>query len=292
MLRLFVVFSIFLIGCLVNLSSAQLSDQTIALPTTGNRTLWTTALFPGRKCAIIFVHGLFGSSMYWNQQYLEWSSKCSTILFDLYGHGMSTGILSEKNPDVFVDDISAVVKFSRAKKIVLVGWSHGGLGVQQYTEQNPSKVIGLCLVDSLIRSPNPYRLGKDQVIVHTLALIKFTQGSLISVAKALLDPIDPHALPMGNWEYATGSALMTNYRAVNQLVLTNISYINADFTKPVLIVYGTEDGILDSENWVALQNAYSNSEVVAIKGASHASFFDHPVEFNTAFASFIKKLSI
>jgi len=292
MLRLFVVFSIFLIGCLVNLSSAQLAEQTISLPTTGNRTLWTNALFPGRKCAIIFVHGLFGSSLYWNQQYIEWSSKCSTIVFDLYGHGQSTGILSKKNPNVYMDDISTVVKFSGAKKIILVGWSHGGLGVQQYTEENPSKVIALCLVDSLIRSPNPYRLGKDQIIVHALALIKFTQGSLISVAKALISPTDPHSLPMGNWEYATGSALTTNYRAVNQLVLTNISYINAEFSKPVLIVFGTEDAILDAENWVALKNAYNNSETVAINGASHASFFDHPAQFNTAFANFVNKLSI
>jgi len=273
MLRLFVVLSIFLIGCFVDMSSAQLSSQEISLPTSGNRTLWTNSLFPGRKCAIIFVHGLFGSSLYWNQQYVEWSTKCSTIVFDLYGHGQSTGILEKKNNEIFVDDISAVVKYSGASKLVLVGWSHGGLGVQQYTEANPSKVIALVLVDSLIRSPNPYRLGGDQVIVHTLSLIKFTQGSLISVAKTLLSPTDPHSLPIGNWEYATGSALQTNYRAVNQLILTNISYVNANFTKPVLIVYGTEDSILDTENWVALQNAYTKSKTVAIEGASHASFF-------------------
>jgi len=291
MLRLFVVLSILLVG-FVSLSSAQLSDLTISLPTTGNRTLWTSAMFPGRKCAIIFVHGLFGSSMYWAHQYQEWSTKCTTIVFDLYGHGQSTGILAKKNNNVFVDDIATVVKFSKASKIILVGWSHGGLGVQQYTDSNPSKVIALVLVDALIRSPNPYRLGKDQVIVHTLALIKFTQGSLISVAKALLSPTDPHSLPFGFWEYATGSALTTNYRAVNQLVLTNISFVNNNFKKPVLIVYGTEDAIIDTENWVALQSAYNNSKTVAINGASHASFFDHPEQFNVAFASFIDSLSI
>jgi len=294
----FVVLSLFLIvSSSIYLSEAASSassvvQQTIAVSTTQNRTLWTTALYPGRSCAIIFIHGLFASSRYFVNQFIEWNSKCSTILFDLYGHGLSTGIVAKTNTNVFVDDLTAIIKYSQAKKVILAGWNYGAVAAQQYVRTTQdTKVVGMALISGFISAPNPYREGGDNIIIHALGLPSFTQGSLLSVAKGFFHPVSTNALFMGGWQIAAGSALETNYKAVNQLILTNHSFVQNSFLKPVLVIYGTNDYIVNPQGYSALAAAYNKSTLVAISGASHACFFDSPTQFNNQFAIWLKTLS-
>jgi len=295
----FVVLSIFLIvSSSIYLSEAAAStatvvQQAIAVSSTGNRTLWTTNLYPGRSCAIIFVHGIFASSRYFINQFQEWNSKCSTILFDMYGHGLSTGILAKTNANVFVDDVGAVIKYSKAKTVVLAGWNYGAVAIQQYVRAtSDTKVIAMALISGFISAPNPYRDNGDQILIHALGLPAFTQGSLISVAKSLFYPFPTTQLFMGGWQIAAGAALITNYKAVNQLVLTNHSFVQNTFKKPVLVIYGTQDYIINPTGYAQLAKAYSNSTTVSINGSSHACFFTTPTEFNTDFQKWLNKLSI
>jgi len=295
----FVVLSIFLIvSSSINLSEAAAAtstvvQQSIAVSTTDNRTLWTTSLYPGRPCSIIFVHGIFSSSRYFINQFMEWNSKCSTILFDMYGHGLSTGILAKTDPNIFVDDVGAVIKYSKSKTIVLAGWNYGAVAVQQYVRAtSDTKVIAMALISGFISAPNPNREGGDSALIHALGLPSFTQGSLISVAKSYLNPFATTQLFMGGWQIAAGAALITNYKAVNQIILTNHSFVQNNFKKPVLVIFGTDDYIVDPRGYQQLANAYSSSQLVQMNGSSHACFFDNPNLFNLDFQSWLKKLTI
>jgi len=294
----FVVLSIFfIVSSSIYFSEAAAAstvvDQTIAVSTTGNRTIWTTSLYPGRSCAIIFVHGLLASSRYFINQYIEWNSNCSTVLFDLYGHGLSTGILAKTNVNVYVDDVTAVIKYTGAKTVVLAGWNYGAIAIQQYVRSTKDpKVIAMALISGFISAPNPYREGGDEVFVHALGLPAFTQGSLIAVAKSFFHPVPSTSLFMGGWQIAAGAALITNYKAVNQLALTNHSFVQNTFTKPVLVIYGTNDYIVNPTGYSSLASAYVNSTTVALSGASHACFFDSPDAFNTKFAGWLKGLKL
>jgi len=265
-----------------------LAETSEFIKTIDNRTLYVSALKPFRKCAIVFSHGLFGSSQHWYFQYKLWDDKCSTIVYDGYGHGLSTGILKKTDRNVLVKDIQAVLKWSKAEKYVLVGHNYGGIGVQQYaTQKSDSKLIGLVLVDTFARNPNPFREGGDQPIINLLASKVFKQQDIIAAVRVLINPANPYSIPLPGWTIFCGSGLLTNIVAANQIILTNHTFLINNFQKPVFIMYGTLDSIGNKENWPELQNAYRKSSLSAIEGGSHSSFVQFPEEFNHKLQKFL-----
>jgi len=262
-------------------NNTDIAELITYIPAPNNRTIHIAALKPFQDCAIIFIHGLFGSTTHWYYQYNLWSKKCSTVTFDIYGHGLSSGILVKNDPTVIVQDIKTVLAWTKAKKYVLVGHNYGGMGVQQYaiTTKDP-KMSAIVLVDSFARNPNPYREGGDQKIVELLAAQVFKQAAILEALEVLVSPAQPKDLPVKSWQNVAGAGLIANYRAVNQIILTNHSFLVNTVTTPVFIVYGTDDNIANKENWPEVKKAYQNSKLVPIQGGSHSPFLQLPVIFN------------
>jgi len=288
LVAIFLVFAISLFSA----EAATLAETSEYVPTVDNRTLYVSALKPFQSCAIIFLHGLLGSSQHWINQYQLWDDKCSTIVYDMYGHGLSTGFLTTSDPKVLVKDIEAVLKWSKAKKYVLVGHNYGGIGVQQYwiTSKDP-KLTAMVLVDSFARNPNPYREGGDQPIIKLLDSNVYKQKDIIEAIKVLINPAKPSDIPQPGWEVFAGSGLITNIDAANQIILTNHTFLINGYKKPVLIIYGTLDSIANKDNWPEMQKAYVGSKLVPIQGSSHSPFIQFPDQFNIQLQKFLDKLS-
>lgn len=286
-----------LIFSLYYLSASEAAKQNIAerstfVKTSDNRTVYVSALKPFLSCAIVFVHGLLGSSQHWFNQYITWNEKCSTIVYDIYGHGLSTGILKNSDRGVLVKDIKAVLEWSQADKYVLVGHNYGGLAIQQYSYQTRDpKIRAMVLVDTFARNPNPYREGGDEPIISLLASSDFTQDEIVAAARVLINPAKPSTIPQPGWEIIAGSVLITDFAAANQIILTNHTFLDNSFSKPVLIIYGTLDTIANKQNWPELNKAYSNSQLVALKGASHSCFLEFPEQFNIKLQNFLDSIS-
>jgi len=242
------------------------------------------------------VHGLFGSSQHWFYQYQLWHPNCSTITFDLYGHGLSTGILTttQYKPTVVSDDIATVLAWSKATSYVIVGHDHGGVAVQRYattTGLTDSKLKAIVLADSFDRNPNPFREGGDQAIVQLLASNVFKQRAITAAVQALINPYSPKDLPPRSWQIIAGAGVIANYIAVDQIITTNASFINNSFKKPVLIIYGTQDSIVNSETWTELHKSYKNSKLQKIPTGCFSSQLQVPSVFNAALAKFLMNVS-
>jgi len=280
-----------------NLSQFPLTEVKQFIQTTNNRSIYVIALKPFRSCAVIFVHGLMGTSQHWFYQYQQWAPNCSTIMFDMYGHGQSTGYINTKNgdPAVIVKDLISVLEWSKASSYVLVGHNYGGIGIQQYADSAKgladSKLKALVLVDSFARNPNPYREGGDQAVVQLLASHVYKQSAIQKAVLALIIPYFPHDLPPRSWQILAGSGLITDIAAADQIINTNNTFLKNHFQKPVLIVYGTLDGIANKNNWPEIKAAYKNSEYAKIDKACHSPFLQMPAVFNAALQSFLNKIN-
>jgi pimeloyl-ACP methyl ester carboxylesterase len=270
-----------------------IADRSEYVPTANNRSLWVSSLTPGKSCAIIFAHGLFESSQVWFNQYINWLPDCSTVIFDLYGHGLSTGILPKRDDSLQIKDLQTVINWTKATKIILVGHNYGGVGIQQYVQRYPDdkKIMGMALVDTFAVNPNPFRTGGDQAVINLLAATVFKQQDIIDCQLALINPATPNDLPAGAWEIFAGSGLLANNKAANQIILTNVSFVNSKFTKPVEIIYGTNDAIISTGNWEEMKKIYKNSKLSPLQGGGHSPHVQMPLQFNAALASYLKRVA-
>jgi len=289
---LFIIFATILFISPFLVDGAAPGETAESIKTVDNRTLYVSALKPFSKCAIVFVHGLFGSSQHWYFQYKLWSNKCSTIVFDIYGHGLSKGILKKPDRNVLVKDLQAVLEWSKAEKYVLVGHNYGGVGIQQYaTQRSDPKLVAMVLVDSFSRNPPPFREGGDQPIIYLLASKVFKQQDIIQAVRALINPANPQDIPLPGWPIFAGTGLTTNIVAANQIILTNHTFEINNFQKPVFVIYGSLDSIGSKNTFIELADIYRRSSIEAIEGGCHSSFVQYPEEFNFRLDRFLKTVN-
>ena len=75
---------------------------------------------------ILFIHGVGLDHSIWTPQ-TEFFKNQTTIVYDLIGHGLSTCTLDEVNFEDFSNQIEGLLQILRIQKIIIIGFSLGGL---------------------------------------------------------------------------------------------------------------------------------------------------------------------
>ena len=121
-------------------------SQTLAGPA-GPLTVRRLAATRERRGTLLFVHGAWSSSWYWEAHFMPFFADCGfdTVAFDLRGHGGSAGTLGRSTIGDYVADVAAVAATS--ENPVVIGHSMGGLVAQHYATRHP--VRGLALLASV-----------------------------------------------------------------------------------------------------------------------------------------------
>ncbi len=99
--------------------------------------------------AILLVHGWTNNKTIWDQQVPVLAKKYQVIAVDLAGHGESGNDRKEWKMSSFGEDIAAVVKILKLKKVILVGFSMGGPAILEANKIIPDKVAGLIFADAI-----------------------------------------------------------------------------------------------------------------------------------------------
>ena len=98
---------------------------------------------------IVFLHGLLGSSNYWDQVAPQLSLKHQLVMLDLLGFGDSPKPDSDYTVAEHVSRIDEVIKISIEKSpFVLVGHSMGTFLALDYTIEHPNQVQKLILINA------------------------------------------------------------------------------------------------------------------------------------------------
>ena len=118
---------------------------------------------------VIFTHGWGMDSTEWYYAKNELSKEHRVIVWDLPGVGLSTkAVNSDYSINRFAADLHAVVQWSGAPHIVMVGHSIGGMILQTYARLFPKEptVAGLALVHTTYM--NPIRTTKNGAIYSAI----------------------------------------------------------------------------------------------------------------------------
>ena len=252
----------------------------------------------GQGEAVVFLHGMTGSTQDWANQIPALSSKYRVVALDLRGHGQSAAPPKEEeySMPIFANDVFGLLTRLNIQKCCLVGHSLGGFIALEFALEHQDMLAALVLVDTssgqFARDPNYAQLrqkldelarsqGMEAAFEYDAAnnpmrierFQKHPEQKEISRRKVLMTSVDGYIYcPRGS--------------ARRESVTPRLSEIAV----PTLIYCGEED-LAFTEAVQILKGGIANSELVTVKGAGHSPQEEAPDAFNEALLKFLNRIN-
>lgn len=245
----------------------------------GDKDLFVEVKGKGSE-AIVFVHGLGGSTNFYNAILSPLEEKFKCILFDLEGHGRSplTG-----RPDVvsWSRDILALLEGNKIQKARLVGHSLGTLVVNTFAALHPEKVEKIVLIGPVKAIPEA---GKAPIF-NRAKIVR--QNGMIAVADAIVSAATPPNTDATIRAFIRELLLGQDAEGYARAAEALANAVNPDYSKitaPVLVLSGTEDKISSPETCQSFVNLVK-AKVETMHGIGHW----HAVENAKAVSELVNK---
>ena len=251
----------------------------------------------GQGEAVVFLHGMTGSTLDWTNQISILSPKYRVVALDQRGHGKSAALLGEEQYSIpiFADDVFTLLRILDIKKCCLAGHSIGGFTALQFALEHPDMLAALVLVDTssgqFARDPRFTQLKQKQDelarsqgmeaafeygIANNPMMTERIQRhpELIQVTrrKMLMTSVDG---------YIYGSSAIGKWQPVTPRL--------SEIKVPALIYWGEED-LGFTEAVQVLKEGIANSELVTFKGVGHNPHEEAPDVFNEALLNFLDRI--
>ncbi|HNS46460.1 MAG TPA: alpha/beta hydrolase [Bacteroidales bacterium] len=101
-----------------------------------------------KDTTLIFIHQWLCNQTYWQNQISYFSGNYRVVTLDLAGHGRSGNDRNDYSMDLFADDVIAVMKDIKARKVYLIGHSFGASVAVKVALKVPDRVLGILAVDA------------------------------------------------------------------------------------------------------------------------------------------------
>ena len=251
----------------------------------------------GQGEAIVFLHGMTGSTQDWSSQFSVLTPKYRCVARDQRGHGKSVASPREEDYsiDIFVDDVYGLLKLLDIKKCCLAGHSVGGFITLQFALEHQDMLAGLVLVDTssgeFSRPAGSVDLrqkvdeiarsqGMEAALEYDVAnnpvraerFQKHPELREVTRQKMLMTSVDG---------YIYGSKAIQKW----QPVTSRLSEIKV----PAIIFWGDEDLAFDEPSKI-MKEGIADSELVTFNGVGHNPHEEAPAAFNEALLKFLDRI--
>lgn len=234
-------------------------------------TLYETRTGAGSPVAL--VHGLSGSSRWWDRNIGAIGVKRLVAAIDLVGFGQGGGFFGR--PEILppFEEVTALLARwleTFGEPVHLVGHSMGGQLAIRLAAERPDLVRSLILVDA---AGMPFEL---RPLDHVRMLPKPPFGGP-RIARMLV----PDFLRAGPSSVAVASArvLFGDMREAMRAVVV-----------PALLVWGENDPLVPLRYGEAMQREITGSRLVVLPRAAHVAMWDAPEEFNRVAMAFFDEV--
>ncbi len=246
--------------------------------------------------AIVFIHGLLGSRLNWEQQVGSAQLRgYRLITYDLRGHGLSgkpTGLEPYRQGRRWADDLAAVLDATQARKPVLAGWSLGGAVISNYlAAYGDAGIGGAVYVDGVIE------LAADQITPHPEIYRDVTSPDLkthLDAERSFLALCFRRSPDSATFERLLANAALASWDM--QTAVQSMSVAAAEglgkARVPVLLLYGAQDALMQAGPAIARAKAINpRVRSIVYAGSGHAPFLEEPERFNRDLAAFMQSLA-
>lgn len=273
--------------------SAQAADTIFARSSDGTM-LAAEAQGDPNAPEILFIHGLRQSHLSWEKQLSDPQLKGFRIVsFDLRGHGDSdkpNALEAYSNPDLWADDVAAVIAATHLRRPVLVGWSLGGYVAGAYVRKYGGEAIaGVNLVDAVTKL-SPDLLTKEAgdftatTTSHDLATRADATADFLATCFYRL----PTKAEMRQMLIINGMTA----RAVNEGFVrtktTDLEPVFQTYAGPILLTHGTHDRLVRLAMSERIRAVHPNSRLSLFSKSGHSPFYEEPARYGRELAAFVK----
>jgi pimeloyl-ACP methyl ester carboxylesterase len=242
----------------------------------------------GKGSVIVLIHGFLENSTMWDKIVPELTKRNRVITVDLLGHGKSDCLGYLHSMELFSETVKSVLKHLKIRKFILVGHSLGGYISLTIAKMNPSKIKGLCLLNSTSNEDSKERIKiriRANKMVHNNfeSMVKMSISNLFNQENLLkfkeeINAVKKEALQTSLQGYIAANEGMKNRTNTNVVLAEN------DFKK--LIIVGEKDLVLDLET--SKEEAKKTNTELVIFPDGHMSHIENTPELIFTLKSFIK----
>ncbi len=228
---------------------------------------------------VLLVHGLFATAdLNWSLAMPVLASQFRVVAPDLRGHGR--GLPTRRfDGDECADDLAAIVQALELGRVIVVGYSLGGLVAQLFARRYPDLVAGLVLCATATSFEVPTKQGPLRAV--DWAARRAPEPLRRAALMAMLAPRSANT-PRGRWMMAQVRRhdTMALLDAIAEAGRFNSSDWLGANTIPAAVIVTAEDRTVPAETQRALSRTLGGS-VQEIE-ADHFACIKRPREFNSA----------
>jgi pimeloyl-ACP methyl ester carboxylesterase len=231
------------------------------------------SLFETRRGAgapVVLLHGLSGSSRWWDRNVEALAERYLVAAIDLVGFGKNTRFAGLPQVLPSFQEVTALLARyleTFGEPVHLVGHSMGALLWIRLAAERPDLVRSLVLVDA---AGMPFTLDPRP---HLRPLPKPPFGG-VRIARVLL----PDAWRAGPTSVAVATARVLFGDARDWMHALDV---------PTLLVWGENDPLTPLAFGEAMQREIRGAKLVVLPRAAHVSMYDRPEEFNRVVGEFL-----
>ncbi|WP_439130165.1 alpha/beta fold hydrolase [Polaribacter sp.] len=241
----------------------------------------------GKGSTVVLIHGFLENSTMWDTIKPELSKRNRIITIDLLGHGKSDCLGYVHSMEIFAEAVEAVLKHLKLRKFILVGHSLGGYVCLQIAKNNPTKIKGLCLLNSTSNEDSEerkkLRFRANKMIQNNFTnMVRMSFVNLFGEESRLKFKTEINA--------ALQEALQTpiqGYIAANEgmRIRENSNAVLLENYFKKLIIAGEKDPVLDVET--SLQEAKKTSSEIVVLNGGHMSTIENKFDLIDVLLKFI-----
>jgi pimeloyl-ACP methyl ester carboxylesterase len=244
---------------------------------------------------LVLVHGTTIPSFVWDRNFRPLVTAGHRVIrYDLYGRGLSDRPDGRYDLEMYVTQLDELVeRLAPGREIDLAGFSLGGLVVAEYARRHPERIGKIVLIA-------PAGVGAKLPKIAKLAITPGVGEYIMRVAGTRqLRPSRRNLLHPENHEgFDAAYEATIRYAGSRRAVLQTLRHAPIDgyesgyrelalLGKPLLLVWGREDGVVPFERSSRVRELLRPAAFVPVDGAGHAVQYERPDEVNEAMITFL-----
>lgn len=232
------------------------------------------------KPALVFVHCWACSSEYWQEQVETFADQYKVVTLDLGGHGKSGKTREAWSILELADDVEAVVKALKLKKIILIGHSMGGPVVLEAAAKMKGTTQAVVLVDTVHNAE--FELPPEMFNQIVTMFKNDYKGSMAQMVRGM---IPANANPdIVNWvtERAQGADQEATLALMADFANMDLKQLLTDVDVPVRGINAEPRPPFQPATQVETNRKYADYDAVIIEGVGHFLQLENPTAFNEA----------
>jgi pimeloyl-ACP methyl ester carboxylesterase len=240
----------------------------------------------GKGEPMILVNRFRGTIDTWDPLFLDKLAEHHRVItFDYSGIGYSTGILPT-DLSIVARDVKDLATFLKLDKVIVVGWSYGGLVSQMAALQYPELVQKLILLGTgpigkrevpldqsfLDRALKPVNDFDDEVVLFFEPESRISKDAAKASHDRIAQRIDVSKIPstMETFQlYFQGAGASQEDKGGYREKLKQIKI-------PILAVCGDHDTSFAVENWYPLTRKLPTTQLIVLPQSGHAPHHQYP----------------